>query len=283
MENIPIRSLTNKEPELVGSFSIRSTDELLTEQAVVQELHRHDFFFLLTLEKAKGSHEIDFIPYEVCDHSLYFMRPGQVHQNTLQASGGGYLMQFTQDFYVPSDKLSQQRLRQASYQNFYKLEKAPFQRIFGQLTHIFQEYSHQQAGYLEVIKSALNILFIELVRQNQPTTKDSANAYQQEKLEELQELLTDHITQHKQVGYYAEQLHLSAYQLNAITKTTLGKTCSELINEQIILEAKRYLLATSNQVNQIAWHLGYEDPSYFIRFFKKHMGASPEAFRKNFK
>jgi AraC-like DNA-binding protein len=78
-------------------------------------------------------------------------------------------------------------------------------------------------------------------------------------------------------------LNLSNYQLNAITKTTLGKTCSEVIDEYIILESKRNLLATSNQVTQIAFHLGYEDVSYFIRFFKKHTGYSPEAFRNNFR
>jgi len=78
-------------------------------------------------------------------------------------------------------------------------------------------------------------------------------------------------------------LNLSSFQLNAITKATLGKNCSELINEYVILESKRYLLATSNQVNQIADHLGYEDISYFTRFFKKHTGYSPEAFRNNFK
>jgi AraC-like DNA-binding protein len=77
-------------------------------------------------------------------------------------------------------------------------------------------------------------------------------------------------------------MNLSSYQLNAITKKTLGKTCSQLINEYILLEAKRYLLATSEQVNQIADHLGYEDVSYFIRFFKKNTGHSPEAFRYNF-
>ncbi len=75
-------------------------------------------------------------------------------------------------------------------------------------------------------------------------------------------------------------MNLSAYQLNEITKVAVGKTPSELINEQIILEAKRYLLATPNQVKDIADHLGYEDVSYFIRFFKKHTGHSPEAFRQ---
>ena len=78
-------------------------------------------------------------------------------------------------------------------------------------------------------------------------------------------------------------MSLSAYQLNNITKTTLGKTASDVINDHIILEAKRYLLATSEQVNQIAYHLGYEDTSYFIRFFKKHTGKTPDAFRSNLK
>lgn len=85
----------------------------------------------------------------------------------------------------------------------------------------------------------------------------------------------------KQASQYADLLNLTAYQLNSITKKTLGKTCSEVINDHIILEAKRLLIATSNQVNQIADQLGYEDPSYFIRFFKKHTGISPDAFRNH--
>ena len=78
-------------------------------------------------------------------------------------------------------------------------------------------------------------------------------------------------------------MHLTTFKLNKITKETVGKTCSQLINEQIILEAKRHLLATTNQVNQIAFDLGFEDPSYFIRFFKKSANFSPEVFRKNLK
>jgi AraC-like DNA-binding protein len=103
------------------------------------------------------------------------------------------------------------------------------------------------------------------------------------KLEKFLELLETHISTHKQVSHYAGMLNLSTYQLNAITKETLGKTCSQLIDDSLILEAKRYLLATSDQVNQIAYQLGYEDISYFIRFFKKHTRYSPEAFRQNFR
>lgn len=77
-------------------------------------------------------------------------------------------------------------------------------------------------------------------------------------------------------------MNLTTYRLNTITKELLGKTPSTLINEYVVLEAKRLLLATSNQIQQIADLLGYEDVSYFVRYFKKHTNYSPEAFRKNF-
>jgi AraC family transcriptional activator of pobA len=76
---------------------------------------------------------------------------------------------------------------------------------------------------------------------------------------------------------------MSLYQLNTVTKAITEKTVSELINDQIILESKRYLLATGDQIKEIAFHLGFEDISYFIRFFKKQTGYTPEAFRAGFK
>jgi AraC family transcriptional activator of pobA len=101
----------------------------------------------------------------------------------------------------------------------------------------------------------------------------------QDRLEEFLEMVKLHSAENKQVAWYTDQMNLSAYQLNEITKATIGKPSSEIINDHIILEAKRYLLATANQVKEIADQLGYEDISYFIRFFKKHTGYTPDTFR----
>ncbi|MES2555297.1 MAG: AraC family transcriptional regulator [Bacteroidota bacterium] len=287
MKNIPVRHIDSslKEPGLFGSFSIRNVEELLAGKNMVQELHRHDFFYILALTKGTGNHEIDFTTYEICDNSVFFMRPGHVHQLTLKAGSNGYLLQFKPDFYYPGDAPSRELLRKASNKNLCQLDEARFRKLISTLSAIFQEYSDKQEGYQDVIKANLGIFFIELVRHRQQRNNaiTPVNAYTEERLEEFSELLDNHITSHKQVSHYAGMMHLSTYQLNAITKSTLGKTTSELINERIILEAKRNLLATSDQVNQIAYHLGYEDVSYFIRFFKKHTGYSPEAFRNNFK
>ncbi|MRG45140.1 helix-turn-helix domain-containing protein [Chitinophaga sp. SYP-B3965] len=256
MKNIPIRDIT--------SFSIRDIKEL----DMVQALHRHDFYYMLALKKGKGEHAIDFISYEVADNMVFFLRPGQVHQLTMKAGSTGYLMSFKNDFYYSP------LLRKAS------LYHTGTQQLFSILTAILREYTDKQEAYQKVIQANLDIFFIELMRQHSQSATN--NTYAQERLEEFLELLETQITHHKQVSQYADMLHLSPYQLNAITKATLGKTCSTLINEHIILEAKRYLLATADQVNQIAWHLGYIDVSYFIRLFKKHTGHSPEAFRHHF-
>jgi AraC family transcriptional activator of pobA len=107
--------------------------------------------------------------------------------------------------------------------------------------------------------------------------------YPQEKLKEFMDLLETNIGTTKQAAAYADMLSLSLFQLNSITKSLVGKTVAALIEDQILLEAKRHLLGTPNQVSQIAFQLGYEDVSYFIRFFRKRMGITPDAFRKNFR
>jgi AraC-like DNA-binding protein len=285
MRTIPIRHIqaTQPEPDFPDSFSIRNIQTILAGKDMVQSLHRHDFFLILALEKGLGKHEIDFTTYEAADNSLFFLRPGQVHQLLLKAESEGYIMQFKTDFYHPHDKDSNQLMRMASNKNFYQLDAYRFQKLLSILAYIFGEYTEKYERYQEVIQANLDILFIELVRHSSKSASNNASLYMQQRLEEFLELIETHIASHKQVSEYAQMLSLSTYQLNAITKTTLGKTCSQLIDDTLILGAKRYLLATSNQITQIAYLLGYEDISYFSRFFKKHTGYSPEAFRQNFR
>lgn len=282
MQHIPVRSINAPaaEPGLAAGFAIRSVRDMLAGKDMIQPLHRHDFFYLLLLKKGSGKHVIDFNSYEVNNHTVFVMRPGQVHQLTLHAGSTGYLLQFTTGFFS-FHTTTQQLLRRTGNACFYQPDVHRFKKLYAGANAIFQEYAHQQDGYQEIIKASLIIFFVELTRQH-TGAGNNAHPYTQQRLNELQELLGIHITTRKQVSDYANLMHLSAYQLNAITKSTLGKTCSTLINEHIILEAKRQLLATANQVNQVAAYLGYEDVSYFIRFFKKHTGYSPEAFRNYF-
>ncbi|TDW99369.1 AraC-like DNA-binding protein [Dinghuibacter silviterrae] len=282
MASIQVRVL--KEPDFTGSFNIRDIGALLSGKDMIQELHRHSYYFVLALERGHGEHSIDFVSYPVGDYSIYFMRPGQVHKLVLKNGCSGFLMEFTGDFYAPMEKAARQVLRSVSGRNFCPLDAARSKKLLDTLSNIFEEYTSKQERYLDVIRSSLDIFFIELLRQckSQKDFSDGGSEHYQELLEAFQELLAQQVVEHKTVAYYADRLHITPYQLNAVTKATLGKTCSGVIIDHIILEARRYLLATSSQVNQVAGHLGYEDVSYFIRFFKKHTGYSPETFRRKF-
>jgi AraC family transcriptional regulator, transcriptional activator of pobA len=287
MKNIPVRKIAppQSESSFPEGFSIRRVQDLAREKDLTHDLHRHDFFFVLAVEKGSGNHEIDFVAHNVTNNNVFILRPGQVHQLFLQKGTTGYLMEFSPDFYQPKDTQSTQVLNRVSNKNLCELHSERLNRLYSILAEVLQEYQEQQEGYLDVIKANLGVFFIELLRhrQNKSTTLTPPHSYEQEQLDRLLQLIEKNLSENKQVQYYADILNLSSYQLNSITKAMLGKTCSEIINEQIILEARRYLLATSNQVTQIAFQLGYDDPSYFIRFFKKHTGYSPDSYRQNFK
>lgn len=284
MKDILVRNINQQdESHLSNSYSCRDIAPLLDQHDMVQELHRHNFFYILIIKKGSGRHAIDFTHYEIQDHTVFVMRPGQVHDLNLKVKSTGYLIQFKTDFLYSHNSVSQSHLTKLIQYNTYRLEPEGFTKIENIVSNALKEYTEKEKGYQEVLKANLSIFLIELLRQRQEKVAPpvASTSYKQEKLEQFLELVEANITTHKQVSQYTDLLHLSSYQLSTITKSLLTKTPSEIINDYIILEAKRQLLATSNQVSQIAYNLGYEDPSYFTRFFKKHTTVSPETFRQN--
>lgn len=284
MKDFPIRSILPPKFGELDSFRVFSISEVLSGENMNQALHRHDFYFFLLVSKGNGMHEIDFVTHRIEDNTLAIMRPGQVHRLELKAETEGYWLAFNKDFEFLSTIKDNTLLRKATSRNFYILDENEVDTLFPVFQLILSEYKARQVGFEHVIKSSLEILLIHFLRYHQKhqIVSEETNQYQQEKLQEFLYLLETKIGTIKHVAAFADMVHLSPYQLNSITKTLLGKTVSELIDDQILLEAKRYLLGTPSQVSQIAFQLGYMDVSYFIRFFRKKMGITPEAFRKNF-
>ncbi|HRG83534.1 MAG TPA: AraC family transcriptional regulator [Chitinophagaceae bacterium] len=287
MNQIPVRQIKAAltEPSLSGSFNIRNIRPLLKQADMKQPLHRHEYYFILFLEKGKGEHIIDFEKYTIRSRTVFIMRPGQVHQLDLKKGSQGYLLEFDLRFYSPKDESLKRFFRQALYKSCCIPSAKGFQELNSILQKINKEYQLCEKGFTEMIRSGLDMFFISLARESkkQELNKEPVQDYYQEKLEELLSLLEKNLTKEKKVAAYARLMHLSVFQLNHITRNTLGKTCSAVINDMVILEAKRQLLATHQRINQIAASLGYEDSSYFIRFFRKLSGYPPDVFRQKFR
>lgn len=92
-------------------------------------------------------------------------------------------------------------------------------------------------------------------------------------------LVEFHFREEHALDFYAKKLERSAKTLSNTFSLYSDKTPLQLIQERIILEAKRLLAYTDKSVKQITYELGFEDPAYFSNFFKKHMSQSPVDFR----
>jgi AraC family transcriptional regulator, transcriptional activator of pobA len=128
---IPIREIkpTPGEPKISQTFRIRDVKTLLGGKDMSQDVHRHNFFFVLALKKGKGTHLIDFAPYKVEDHSIFIMRPGQVHQLALKAESTGYLMEFNMEFYHVNARGTSHVLRKATITNHCEVARSSFDKL----------------------------------------------------------------------------------------------------------------------------------------------------------
>lgn len=98
---------------------------------------------------------------------------------------------------------------------------------------------------------------------------------------EFKKLLSYNITTHRSVSFYASELNVTPNHLNKSVKTTLDKSASALIDEMLILEAKILMQKNDMSIGEIAFEIGFEDVSYFGRFFKKHTDVTPSEYRKS--
>jgi AraC family transcriptional activator of pobA len=96
----------------------------------------------------------------------------------------------------------------------------------------------------------------------------------------LREKIETHLRGGLSVAQYAKALNVTPARLRAACLEVTGKTPMRVLEERLVLEAKRNLTYTNMTVAQIAYYLGFTDPAYFSRFFSKLAGESPAAFRR---
>ncbi|MGB1090763.1 MAG: helix-turn-helix domain-containing protein [Oceanobacter sp.] len=148
------------------------------------------------------------------------------------------------------------------------------------LEQLNDEFLHPGAGQRALLSSLLQSLLIRFgrilaarSRQHQPT------GLQENRYDQLMQLIEQHFREHWPVSRYAEVLNTTVSSLNRTCNQLAGQTAGDLIQSRLVLESQRLLIYTSVPVSQIGYELGFVDPAYFSRFFRKHMKVSPTDFR----
>ncbi|ROH98061.1 AraC family transcriptional regulator [Chryseobacterium daecheongense] len=292
MDSISVLHINLFQPEKNASDFYFNTlkNHLVSSHKHIENPHRHDFYVTVLFTKGVGIHEIDFQKYDVSEGSLFFLSPGQVHSWELSQEADGYIFFFSQEYY--DMHYVNQKLRNfpffnsAAFPRKLLLERLDLEKTIALFREIENEYNAQNLMKNESILSLISKIYINASRK---FSKDydalvlPASVSYLKHYQDFENLLEAHFSTEKSISHYASMMNVSPKHLNRITQTVVQKTATEVITERLMLEAKRMLMYLDESLVEIAFRLGYEEYSYFVRVFRKNSGMTPTQFIKKYK
>ena len=153
-----------------------------------------------------------------------------------------------------------------------------YDTILDMITSDLQVKDHLQGEMLRSSLKRLLILSTRMVKNELPEPTISHS--QMNIIRDYNILVEKHFRVYHHVKDYANLMYKSPKTLSNLFPKFSDKSPLMVINDRILLEAKRLLLYSDQSAIEIAEELGYKDASHFSKFFKKHVGMSPTVFRK---
>ncbi|MGA0560600.1 AraC family transcriptional regulator [Larkinella sp. VNQ87] len=240
--------------------------------------HQHDGYFeLIVLLEGAGFHWVDTQLIPIAPPMAFFLSPGQVHCWQLTAIPKGYVLLFRPDFIDPLHSPDLYPLVQQLEQD-REVMLTDTVSVTDLLTAIEKEYQTPTRHSPVVLRGLTQVLLARILEFR--TSEAPVRTGREAVFRRFTDLLRKPVNQTMRVFHFAEQLGVSPQHLNAICRRVSGRSASELITHQVILESKRHLLHTDQTITEIADRLCFSDPSHFVKYFKKKTGHTPVAFRK---
>lgn len=245
----------------------------------IDKPHKHDFFIIILFDSAEGTHTIDFREYHIEDKQIHLLFPGQVHHWDIGTKTIGYQLMIDRVFFERFAPYF--RFALTSYMNHPVIHCKPDN--FKLLAYEFEAIKNElNAGNsLKDLISARAAVIAAIVSKEAENLFADFKVYQSNpRLAKFNMLIEQHFKKEKLVAFYASNLNISANYLNILCKRNLNVSATQLIQQRVLLEAKRLLQSSDFSIKEIAFQLGFVDHAYFSNFFKSQTGATPTHFRE---
>ncbi len=267
------------------SYWFGPAEKLLEQFPFLGHPHKHSFYMIIFLEDAIGEAVIDKKKIRLDEPKLICIKPNSVFSIDINRFAKGYILCFTDNFFslrYNNNVLLHFSFLKPGVEEYIRLTVKQTKKWSSVIKHIHQEVSQDSIGKENVLRSYLNVLLYEFERNafRPYHTTDKMNP-KDEKMVLFEQLLEENYVRKRIPSFYASRLHISTNYLNRLCHEYRSTTAGELIRQRIVLEAQRLLHYTSLTVSEVAHKLGFDNPSYFVTFFKKYNGTTPEHFRRN--
>lgn len=244
--------------------------------------HKLTYYDITLIGEGAGRFAIDDHEFEIERNRIFFTAPNQIREWKVDHMPSGMVLIFEEEFLCNffSDALFVQNLSffgkgTNTPQISITAEQGDYLRnIMVQIEH--EIYENKETHLLRALLYQA-LAWLNNIYQSQCPPKDETHF---SKSNQFRQLVDQHFRQEHSVAFYASQLCITPGHLNDLVKKESGATAKQFIIIRLTTEAKRLLLYSELPVSEIAWKLGYTDPSYFVRLFRNETGSSPLAFRK---
>ena len=265
-------------------ISIRELYERCDKSAYdLSNPHRIQFHALIVIHKGKGKHIVDFKEIPLFPGTILPLTKEQVHSFEKPLRVSGYVISFEEHFITQN--LSEQKL-------FHFLQLFHNPSIL-----IGEENITELNPFLDLLQSIhqnsnanlkselINSVFMGLLFQIKRLSVYQHKVFESQRFKdfiEFKQLLTKAYHKSHNARDYANQLSVSYKYLNDICKEISNKTAKSFIDSWLLLEIKRNISEKKYTSQEIAFKMGFQEPSNFNRFFKKFTGITPKQFQKEF-
>lgn len=280
--------LHKDQPEKL-QFEIYSLSDYLAKNVGhTDKPHIHSFYQIIWFTKGKGKHFVDFNEFEASNNKMFFISKNQIHYFDNYSSYEGVIIHFNESFLIDNENDIDIFLKYNIFNDFesepvFTIPSVAIENFTLLVSNLKNEIlTPDNFAHKDFLKHLLKLFLISIQRLGKRNNYKNSSFNNQNNITLLKfkQALEINFKNVHSVKEYASILNISSKTLTNHTTEIALKTPLELINDRIILEAKRLLSHSSLNINEIGFQLGYEDPSYFVKFFKRQTKKSPSDFRK---
>lgn len=158
------------------------------------------------------------------------------------------------------------------------------ERMLHLLSLMADENDHTSMEHTLALKALLQLVLIDIARlsdQKQPkqkTRKEDVRIFHR-----FNELIEEHFREHLTLTQYSKMISVTEARLNEICRRLAGLPSKRLIMERLMQEARRLLSYSVAPITEISYQLGFKDPAYFARFFRRNAGVTASEYREKIK
>lgn len=274
-----------------SNFNILRIEELFKEEnsAQITNNHKVDFYTLLFISDGDGKHSIDFTNYSYSKGTILSIRKDQIHKFYLNDKTKGYLLCFKEEFlnsYLNEIEVSKsiQMFNELLTSPKTQLDEIELRSVIRLVFGIEQEALSLNDKYsLQIIRSLVHILITLIYRIKSKGHNPVSLSKHLKEFIRFQNLLEQEFAKTKKVSDYASLLGFSTKKLNTVVNFVVDKPAKEFINDTVVIKIKRQLLHSNLSIKEIAFKVGFNDPTNLYKYFKKNTSYTPETYRKTFK